>query len=106
MIRRPPRSTLFPYTTLFRSYGEAVAAFGFFHQVRGDDNGDTLLIAEDLEVLPKVAPGAGIEAGGGLVEKQNLRIVWQAVAELDAAQQTSGDSLYAIGGNVEEASAT
>src|SRR3712207_7516174 len=24
MIRRPPRSTLFPYTTLFRSPGEAV----------------------------------------------------------------------------------
>src|SRR5690242_21542483 len=23
MIRRPPRSTLFPYTTLFRSYNEA-----------------------------------------------------------------------------------
>src|SRR3712207_8814181 len=23
MIRRPPRSTLFPYTTLFRSYAEA-----------------------------------------------------------------------------------
>src|SRR3712207_7610226 len=27
MIRRPPRSTLFPYTTLFRSYG-AVAPGG------------------------------------------------------------------------------
>src|SRR2546422_11486769 len=26
MIRRPPRSTLFPYTTLFRSPGERVAA--------------------------------------------------------------------------------
>src|SRR2546430_12457676 len=26
MIRRPPRSTLFPYTTLFRSHGEAVGA--------------------------------------------------------------------------------
>src|SRR5258707_11516317 len=25
MIRRPPRSTLFPYTTLFRSLGELVA---------------------------------------------------------------------------------
>src|SRR3712207_8212020 len=25
MIRRPPRSTLFPYTTLFRSRGEAFA---------------------------------------------------------------------------------
>src|SRR5258707_10757045 len=24
MIRRPPRSTLFPYTTLFRSYGLAL----------------------------------------------------------------------------------
>src|SRR2546422_4443710 len=26
MIRRPPRSTLFPYTTLFRSHGRAVDA--------------------------------------------------------------------------------
>src|SRR3712207_7681413 len=25
MIRRPPRSTLFPYTTLFRSYAERLA---------------------------------------------------------------------------------
>src|SRR5215813_15028055 len=25
MIRRPPRSTLFPYTTLFRSFAEIVA---------------------------------------------------------------------------------
>src|SRR3712207_8569349 len=25
MIRRPPRSTLFPYTTLFRSIGDALA---------------------------------------------------------------------------------
>src|SRR3712207_8938093 len=24
MIRRPPRSTLFPYTTLFRSHGEQI----------------------------------------------------------------------------------
>src|SRR3712207_8844798 len=27
MIRRPPRSTLFPYTTLFRSFGTAIALF-------------------------------------------------------------------------------
>src|SRR3712207_8411802 len=26
MIRRPPRSTLFPYTTLFRSFVEAIRA--------------------------------------------------------------------------------
>src|SRR2546422_7857481 len=32
MIRRPPRSTLFPYTTLFRSLGFAICLvfFGFF----------------------------------------------------------------------------
>src|SRR4030042_4451962 len=29
MIRRPPRSTLFPYTTLFRSYA-ALAESGYF----------------------------------------------------------------------------
>src|SRR3712207_6879345 len=28
MIRRPPRSTLFPYTTLFRSLGGALARLG------------------------------------------------------------------------------
>src|SRR3712207_8555574 len=28
MIRRPPRSTLFPYTTLFRSYLERLATSG------------------------------------------------------------------------------
>src|SRR5256885_13358973 len=30
MIRRPPRSTLFPYTTLFRSGFTAAAFFGAF----------------------------------------------------------------------------
>src|SRR2546422_2691094 len=29
MIRRPPRSTLFPYTTLFRSVGDRVLVDGF-----------------------------------------------------------------------------
>src|SRR5689334_24837953 len=28
MMRRPPRSTLFPYTTLFRSAGQRAAAAG------------------------------------------------------------------------------
>src|SRR3712207_8746082 len=28
MIRRPPRSTLFPYTTLFRSSGQVVRRLG------------------------------------------------------------------------------
>src|SRR2546427_8683329 len=32
MIRRPPRSTLFPYTTLFRSVGQARRKSGIEHQ--------------------------------------------------------------------------
>src|SRR2546430_5554585 len=32
MIRRPPRSTLFPYTTLFRSRRKRHGEFAFAHQ--------------------------------------------------------------------------
>src|SRR5256884_2637414 len=38
MIRRPPRSTLFPYTTLFRSYYEAGVTKSFFGKLRLDAN--------------------------------------------------------------------
>src|SRR5256885_15873560 len=41
MIRRPPRSTLFPYTTLFRSVRHA---FGFGFQSRGNQCVSLLLI--------------------------------------------------------------
>src|SRR2546422_2611112 len=34
MIRRPPRSTLFPYTTLFRSGHEPVGVFVFDHAIQ------------------------------------------------------------------------
>src|SRR2546425_7539393 len=37
MIRRPPRSTLFPYTTLFRSLGHHGEAFAVFPRPRGLD---------------------------------------------------------------------
>src|SRR5256885_11724174 len=39
MIRRPPRSTLFPYTTLFRSSGAVDAAPGRSDTVRPDRAG-------------------------------------------------------------------
>src|SRR5690348_18035026 len=42
MIRRPPRSTLFPYTTLFRSDLGHLAALAFAEQLAG---------AADLEVV-------------------------------------------------------
>src|SRR2546426_4201859 len=39
MIRRPPRSTLFPYTTLFRSREAGVAAFTRQSGCGGDSRG-------------------------------------------------------------------
>src|SRR5688572_32339269 len=59
MIRRPPRSTLFPYTTLFRSEGaEADGGHGLgralgawaprlAHRVLGDGGGDARRAARD-----------------------------------------------------------
>src|SRR2546430_9590606 len=41
MIRRPPRSTLFPYTTLFRSLSGAAGIAGGADLLRGDENFDT-----------------------------------------------------------------
>src|SRR2546422_9717437 len=38
MIRRPPRSTLFPYMTLFRSPAEAIATIDSLVQVAAQDS--------------------------------------------------------------------
>src|SRR3712207_6870113 len=64
MIRRPPRSTLFPYTTLFRSYkkpdvtAKAIDADGWFHT--GDagyiKNGE-LFLTERIKDLFKTSNG-------------------------------------------------
>src|SRR3712207_7300615 len=47
MIRRPPRSTLFPYTTLFRSADWDVAANWVPDGVPGED--DVVCIGEGIE---------------------------------------------------------
>src|SRR2546422_11071564 len=47
MTRRPPRSPLFPYTTLFRSHGDASAAFA-----AAEDS-----LAQTLGVEPAALPG-------------------------------------------------
>src|SRR3712207_9124076 len=59
MIRRPPRSTLFPYTTLFRSMHTVI------RHVLDDD--------EFLEVQPLFAPN--ILVGFGRVEGRPVGIV-------------------------------
>src|SRR3712207_8889253 len=60
MIRRPPRSTLFPYTTLFRSAFDRVAALVPDHLVLDADIGEgaphhDLVVAAPGAVLVEVA---------------------------------------------------
>src|SRR3712207_8788676 len=55
MIRRPPRSTLFPYTTLFRS-GRAAAADP---RRRGEAHGGRLQVEERGDRLVPVEARAG-----------------------------------------------
>src|SRR3712207_8430877 len=69
MIRRPPRSTLFPYTTLFRSRREVE------HDGRGDepghrDPGDVLAVAPGDPVHGRVEVGAGVLAGADVVRSE------------------------------------
>src|SRR3712207_8735614 len=52
MIRRPPRSTLFPYTTLFRSEDEEAAA--------GEQQGDA---ADDAEEADAFGEEGGVQRG-------------------------------------------
>src|SRR3712207_6893898 len=60
MIRRPPRSTLFPYTTLFRSHPVTALADGHrLHQVI------TNLLANARTHTP---PGTLVEAGISVVD--------------------------------------
>src|SRR3712207_6901149 len=69
MIRRPPRSTLFPYTTLFRSRPVALQPRGLGEDPAGalevDDAPEALLhdvpvLAEDRVV---VVPAPGLDLG-------------------------------------------
>src|SRR3989449_7713345 len=51
MIRRPPRSTLFPYTTLFRSPAQPVAALPPRAPDRRDDARHRARHARDLDLI-------------------------------------------------------
>src|SRR5438552_16701126 len=91
MIRRPPRSTLFPYTTLFRS---GVTVVGVrLHDVPEDRppaDGDHRLGAE-LRLLPQ----SGAESAG---EKHDLHSSIIVSAACDPYDEHSlGESLPAVG---------
>src|SRR3712207_7073011 len=59
MIRRPPRSTLFPYTTLFRSRRRQKGRRHEYEYVWVDDDG------KEVEVDPEELRAAKSERGNG-----------------------------------------
>src|SRR2546426_1782218 len=85
MIRRPPRSTLFPYTTLFRSvpaYAVEVDGVGL-RRVDGDVERDALVLVDaGRRCVPLDLPGRIVgpqrpkpAGGAGLLVLQDNRIV-------------------------------
>src|SRR5690348_17916418 len=71
MLRRPPRSTLFPYTTLFRSRPAPAAQVGRHavrdHDVRG------LLPAQLLQLADRPLD-RHLGAGGELLDRKSTRL--------------------------------
>src|SRR5256886_7856633 len=68
MIRRPPRSTLFPYTTLFRSRGVRVLALAPPSQAAPNWGVGTVRVTDGAAAVGIVGtPGAGREGGAGPV---------------------------------------
>src|SRR2546422_9517724 len=54
MIRRPPRSTLFPYTTLFRSRPPNAERLGLTHAGRGDREANAPTRGDEHGVRPTI----------------------------------------------------
>src|SRR3712207_7014634 len=68
MIRRPPRSTLFPYTTLFRSVGRGQVVD--LHFIRAlttlSDTRDALFNADDVHPIL----GSEVDFGDGVADER------------------------------------
>src|SRR3712207_8212864 len=78
MIRRPPRSTLFPYTTLFRSVGGALTS--------GIDWRWVFLINLPIGLLTIAMTRAGVEESR---DPNPRRIDWAGQATLRSEEHTS-----------------
>src|SRR2546430_10323093 len=75
MIRRPPRSTLFPYTTLFRSRKINLI----------DTPGEPSFVADALAAL-SVSEGAVFVVNAVMGVEVNTDRLWQRAAELGLAR--------------------
>src|SRR3712207_8329079 len=73
MIRRPPRSTLFPYTTLFRSQVRDIPSPGGHKLMRNDGNTFTDVTQEAGIYSSDIAFGLGV-AVSDLKDRKSTRL--------------------------------
>src|SRR3712207_7597846 len=75
MIRRPPRSTLFPYTTLFRSSDlDGGAADAADLQLPSPPPGDRHEEHRELPELPHPRPLRGVAAARAAADRKSTRL--------------------------------
>src|SRR3712207_7280545 len=76
MIRRPPRSTLFPYTTLFRSYGlmMATAFLGYTLPWGQMSYWGATVITNILAAIPVVGDTIQSLLWGGYSDRKSTRL--------------------------------
>src|SRR6266852_9054565 len=77
MIRRPPRSTLFPYTTLFRS-------------------SLPVLPADSQEFFEHLSGGGGVQTGARLIRQDQRGVVCQGARDRDSLLLPSGQMLRLV----------
>src|SRR3712207_8185728 len=82
MIRRPPRSTLFPYTTLFRSGVAALKAAGV---------PVLILSTERHPVVTARAQKLGVEVAQGVDDKAGTLRRWLAERGLDRSEEHTSE---------------
>src|SRR3712207_7188015 len=73
MIRRPPRSTLFPYTTLFRSHPAGVCRYQ--HDLAVSDRRHPFdRSMDDLDPWERPRLVVAVQIGGGRLDRKSTRL--------------------------------
>ena len=75
---------------------DAIAAFRFVHEMRGDKNGDAFLARQVNQKLPELIARHWIDTGRGLVEEQHLRFVNDCDSKRQALPNTERHGLRQI----------
>src|SRR2546425_5351269 len=92
MIRRPPRSTLFPYTTLFRS----CAGWSFHDRDRQDGAVDLRLVTRELRVIVAIDSPLRLRSEEHTSELQSLAYLVCRLLLEKKKNNTYSTSVFAV----------